>query len=74
MIFARGYTRTVVWAVDFRTGSLTTRWILDWNSSGSQYTGQATTGCPSRTLTATAGTRTYPADQGVMHVDGDRQA
>jgi hypothetical protein len=41
MIFARGYyTRTVVWAVDFRNGSLTTRWTFDSNSSGSQYTGQ----------------------------------
>jgi hypothetical protein len=35
MIFARGYyTRTVVWAADYRNGSLTTRWILDSNSSG----------------------------------------
>jgi rhamnogalacturonan endolyase len=41
MIFARGYyTRSVVWAVDFRNGSLTTRWIFDSNNSGSQYTGQ----------------------------------
>jgi hypothetical protein len=41
MIFARGYyTRTVVWAVDFRNGNLTTRWTFDSNSSGSQYTGQ----------------------------------
>jgi hypothetical protein len=41
MIFARGYyTRSVVWAVDFRNGNLTTRWLFDSNVSGSQYTGQ----------------------------------
>jgi rhamnogalacturonan endolyase len=41
MIFARGYyTRSVVWAVDYRNGSLSTRWLFDSNSSGSQYTGQ----------------------------------
>src|SRR5690606_34941873 len=41
MIFARGYyTRSVVWAVDYRNGNLTTRWIFDSNNHGSQYTGQ----------------------------------
>jgi len=41
MIFARGYyTRSVIWAVDYRNDSLTTRWIFDSNNHGSQYTGQ----------------------------------
>lgn len=41
MVFARGYyTRSVVWAVDYRNGDLTTRWLFDSDSSGSQYAGQ----------------------------------
>jgi hypothetical protein len=41
MIFARGYyTRSVIWAVDFNGTDLTSRWVFDSNSAGSQYAGQ----------------------------------
>jgi rhamnogalacturonan endolyase len=41
LIVSRGYyTRTVIVAYDFRTGSLVERWKFDSNSAGSQYTAQ----------------------------------
>ncbi|GAA2154609.1 MULTISPECIES: rhamnogalacturonan lyase family protein [Glycomyces] len=41
MIFSRGYyTRSVIWAVDWNGTDLTTRWIFDSNTAGSQYAGQ----------------------------------
>lgn len=40
-VFARGYyTRTTLWAVDWRGGQLTQRWYFDSDSAGSQYRGQ----------------------------------
>lgn len=40
-IFSRGYyTRTAIWAVDWRNGQLTQRWYFDSDSAGSQYRGQ----------------------------------
>lgn len=40
-VFARGYyTRTTLWAVDWRGGRLTQRWYFDSDSAGSQYRGQ----------------------------------
>ncbi|WP_081996239.1 rhamnogalacturonan lyase [Croceibacterium mercuriale] len=40
-VFARGYyTRTTLWAVDWRNGQLTQRWFFDSNVAGSQYRGQ----------------------------------
>ncbi|GIF59740.1 rhamnogalacturonan lyase [Asanoa iriomotensis] len=41
LIVSRGYyTRTVIVAYDFRTGSLQRRWTFDSNSAGSAYAGQ----------------------------------
>ncbi|MBO0610794.1 rhamnogalacturonan lyase family protein [Myceligenerans salitolerans] len=41
MIFSRGYyTRSVIWAVDFDGQNLSTRWIFDSDTAGSQYEGQ----------------------------------
>ncbi|WP_322965426.1 rhamnogalacturonan lyase [Sphingomonas fuzhouensis] len=40
-VFARGYyTRTTLWAVDWRNGQLTQRWFFDSDVAGSQYRGQ----------------------------------
>jgi hypothetical protein len=40
MIFSRGYyTRSVIWAVDWNGSDLSTRWIFDSDSAGSQYEG-----------------------------------
>lgn len=40
-VFTRGYyTRTALWAVDWRGGQLTQRWYFDTDSAGSQYRGQ----------------------------------
>ncbi len=40
-VFARGYyTRTTLWAVDWRGGKVTQRWFFDSDTAGSQYRGQ----------------------------------
>jgi len=40
-VFCRGYyTRTTLWAVDWRGGTLTQRWFFDTNTAGTQYAGK----------------------------------
>ncbi|WP_347304532.1 rhamnogalacturonan lyase [Croceibacterium sp. TMG7-5b_MA50] len=40
-VFARGYyTRTTLWAVDWRNGQLTQRWFFDSDVAGEEYRGQ----------------------------------